>query len=86
MKYRTTPGYFLVDEYATLIKDTGFNANEIKARDWEAMLEMLRRQGDWTERGATHLVSLVRQYGVFMLRNALALAVAAGIEDGELGL
>jgi len=86
MEYRATQVDFLVDEYATLIKKAGFNANEMNARDWETMLRILPRLGDWTDSGAIHLVWLVRQYGVFMLRNALALAVAAGIEDGELGL
>ena len=86
MVYRATQVDFLVDEYANLIKEAGVNANEMNARDWEAMLEILPKMGDWTDSGATHLVWLVRQYGVFMLRNALALAVAAGIEDGESGL
>jgi hypothetical protein len=40
---------------------------------------------DWTEHGARAIVSLASQYGAFMLRNALALAVALDKEDGDLG-
>jgi thymidylate synthase len=39
---------------------------------------------DWTERGASELVDLARNYGSFMLRNAFALATAMKIEDGKL--
>jgi len=52
-------------------------------------LESLRTElvtsGEWTPNAAEHLVSLARRYGTFMLRNALALAGALGLEDGELG-
>jgi hypothetical protein len=40
---------------------------------------------DWTERGAEVIVGLARDYGAFMLRNALALAIVLGREDGGLG-
>jgi hypothetical protein len=40
---------------------------------------------DWTARAAAALVHLVRDYGVFMLRNAAALAIAFDVQDGELG-
>ncbi len=53
--------------------------------DGEKLIRHLVHTGEWTERAAAHLVDLVRNYGTFMLRNALALAAAAGIEDGELG-
>lgn len=45
----------------------------------------LRRDHDWTDGGARTVVSLANDYGAFMLRNALALAVALGKEDGDLG-
>jgi hypothetical protein len=38
------------------------------------------------ERGSAALVMLARQYGTFILANALALAEALKIEDGEAGL
>jgi hypothetical protein len=40
---------------------------------------------DWSDSGAAALVALARDYGTFMLRNALALAAALEIEDGALG-
>ena len=33
----------------------------------------------------SHLLGLASAYGSFMLRNALAISLALGIEDGELG-
>ncbi len=34
---------------------------------------------------ADELISLAKQYGALMLRNAFALAAVLNIEDGELG-
>ena len=45
----------------------------------------LIRNGDWTPRAAEHLLQLARNYGSFMLRNALAISLALEIEDGDLG-
>jgi len=53
--------------------------------DWGKLEEELSETAEWTREGARHLASLARSYGSFMLRNALALAVATDIEDGELG-
>lgn len=44
----------------------------------------LVRTAEWTDGAAEHLMNLANYYGAFMLRNALALAVALQIEDGEL--
>jgi len=51
----------------------------------ESLIRELRRNHDWTDGGARAVVSLANDYGAFMLRNALALAIALGKEDGELG-
>jgi len=40
---------------------------------------------DWTQDGAEQVASLARNYGAFVLRNALALAISLEIEDGEFG-
>lgn len=73
----------LVLEYETLVlESTSPGDNNI---DWKRLQGQLSDTAEWTEEGAVHLVNLSRSYGAFMLRNALALAVAAGIEDGELG-
>ena len=76
----------LVDEYKSLlgsgpaVTDAGDNL------DWSSVSELLCREASWTQAGAEHVASLVRGYGSFVLRNALALALAMDIEDGEAGL
>lgn len=69
----------LVDEYRALLVD-------IDSGSPESVSEALTVRGDWTGEGAAYLVSLAKDYGAFMLRNALALAIVLQIEDGELEL
>ena len=68
----------LIDEYREL---------ELKGQkiDWEVLRYHLADDFDWTEEGAAAVVSLARDYGSFMLRNAAALALACNHEDGEFG-
>jgi hypothetical protein len=54
--------------------------------DWAQVEAKLQNEMEWTEEGAKHLTVLAREYGGFMLRNALALAAVLNIEDGSLGL
>ncbi len=61
-----------------------------RADAWsEHQLDLLRReltaQAEWSSEAASHLVYLATNYGVFMLRNACALATALKIEDGNFG-
>lgn len=73
----------LVSEYVTLVKES---AAESQGKiDWTMLQSELVRTAGWTDAAATHLVDLARKYGSFVLRNALALAVAADIDDGEMG-
>lgn len=73
----------LVEEYETLIfESTNLYDDGI---DWGAVRQRFTETAEWTDIAAAHLVDLARHYGAFMLRNALGLAVAAGIEDGEMG-
>jgi len=53
--------------------------------DWTRVEAKLHNEMEWTQEGAAHVAALARDYGVFVLRNALALAISLGIEDGELG-
>jgi hypothetical protein len=69
---------FLVDEYRTLFGETG-------PASTKSVEDLLMNQGDWTAQAAEHLAQLARNYGSFMLRNALAISLALGIEDGDLG-
>jgi len=70
---------FLTHEYQSIISDVdGF--------DRESLKERLVRDADWTFRGAEEVLCLAERYGSFILRNALALSLALGIEDGDTGL
>jgi hypothetical protein len=51
----------------------------------EQLTRVLCNDHDWTDHGARAIVSLANDYGAFMLRNALALAVVLDKEDGDLG-
>jgi hypothetical protein len=69
-----------VDEYKALVEHLG------PEPDYKHLRDMLVRECEWSERGSTTLVRLARQYGTFVLANALALAEALEIEDGDAGL
>jgi hypothetical protein len=69
----------LTQEYKSMIEDChGLDRELLKVR--------LIRDADWTYGGAEELVYLAERYGSFVLRNALALSLALGIEDGNAGL
>lgn len=68
----------LVEEYDTLFQ-------EVRGRSTDSLERKLVRDADWTPEAAAHLLRLARDYGSFMLRNALAVSLALDIEDGELG-
>ena len=70
----------LVSEYDTIIADVGEDATD------DQIVAALVRDADWTERGAREVLQLAQKYGTSILRNALALASAMNIEDGEAGL
>jgi hypothetical protein len=68
----------LVDEYRALLASRGTDTVESP----EAILV---REGDWTPQAAEHLMVLAKNYGSFMLRNALAISLVLEIEDGDFG-
>lgn len=68
----------LVEEYDTLFQ-------EVRGRSTDSLERKLVRDAAWTPQAAEHLLRLARDYGSFMLRNALAISLALDIEDGELG-
>ena len=70
----------LLAEYEAIITDLRNDATD------EQIIHALIGQSAWTEQGARTVVKLARQYGVFVLRNALALGTAMGLEDGDAGL
>ncbi len=76
----------LVDEYKSMLGSGPAVVDAEEELDWSSVSELLWREASWTQAGADHVASLVRHYGSFVLRNALALALAMDIEDGEAGL
>jgi len=72
-----------VHEYQSLLTSSAAHGSKIV--DMTALVAHLSRAHEWTEEGAQVVVTLANEYGVFMLRNALALAVALGKQDGDLG-
>lgn len=51
----------------------------------DRLVSILSKNHDWTKKGAQAIVCLADEYGSFMLRSALALAIVLGKEDGRLG-
>lgn len=68
----------LVNEYRTLF-------DSLDCDKTESLEQRLTNGAEWTPQAAEHLVQLARNYGSFMLRNALAISLALGIEDGDMG-
>ncbi|MGO9568034.1 MAG: hypothetical protein ACLP5H_10870 [Desulfomonilaceae bacterium] len=76
----------LVSEYeGLLLKGTG-SESSVAQENLRLVADALCRDADWTKRGADEIARLVKDYGAFMLRNALAVAIVLGKEDGNLGL
>jgi hypothetical protein len=74
----------LIDEYRSLL-DNRSSLNNPARFDERKSVEAILRSADWTLSGASELLALAEDYGAFMLRNALALAVVLGREDGSRG-
>jgi hypothetical protein len=74
----------LIREYEAILQTLGTESAGAK-QERGRLVEALHASGDWSEQGAAQIVQLVDDHGAFMLRNALALAVVLGKEDGDLG-
>ncbi len=74
---------WIQSEYQAYVADASDKNHKI---NWNNLIELLCIKGDWTKEGAETLAELVQNYGSFILKNALALAIATNIEDGKLGL
>lgn len=70
----------LEEEYEQIVRNVGQGATDAE------LTRALVSEADWTEEGAQAVIALAREYGTAVLRNALALAEALGIEDGASGL
>ncbi len=71
----------VVDEYRGLVHQSRSDTSRGRNPD-AGIIQDLVASADWSNDAARELVQLANQYGVFMLRNALALAMAMGKEDG----
>ena len=76
----------LIEEYQILLEDTQMAKHTHGEIDWDKLSQLLGEAGGWTEKGASHIVQLAREYGTFVLRNALAISIALRYDDGELNL
>ncbi len=75
----------LVSEYRSLLSGSLSKDNQ-NGYNEKNIIKHLTKSADWTTHGASEILGLANNYGAFVLRNALALAVALGKEDGDLGL
>ena len=85
MEYDVANVRALRDEYRSLLDSLERARERQEELNWAEVVDSLHTEAEWTPSGAEHVAALARQYGSFVLRNALALALAMGIEDGELG-
>ncbi|MCK4626982.1 MAG: hypothetical protein KAV00_16840 [Phycisphaerae bacterium] len=77
----------LLEEYVCIIDQAdGAKPGRDGDFDWDQLAFLLEREAGWTANGAYAIIHVAREYGTFVLRNALALAAALGIEDGTSGL
>jgi len=67
-------------EYHEIVKRVGTGADDRR------LISAMIQKSAWTERGASVVLQLAKEHGTSILRNALALAEAMGVEDGEAGL
>ena len=72
----------LISEYRVLVDQAAIetHSNEELVN---SLIHNLQKEADWSSGGAEALLELAQDYGAFMLRNALALALTLEIEDGR---
>ena len=71
----------LISEYRNAIQE-----HYPATKENTCTIRTLCEQHDWTPEGAGTILALANDYGAFVLRNALALAIALDKEDGDLGI
>lgn len=74
----------LISEYE-IVLGKRFQKNRESEYDESGIVKVLSVSADWSVSGANELLRLANHYGAFMLRNALAIAVVLGKEDGSEG-
>lgn len=71
-----------IHEYENIL---GESPSSCYSDDLSGIAQTLCKQSDWTDKGAKTILRLAQNYGTFMLRNALAVAIVLGREDGKKG-
>jgi hypothetical protein len=74
----------LIDDYETLLTHTLLKNSRGEYNESEILKELVV-SADWSLSAAREILRLVENYGAFMLRNALAIAVVLAKEDGSEG-
>jgi hypothetical protein len=74
----------LIVDYETLLTQKLLK-NSLGEYNESEILEELVVSADWSLSAAREILRLVENYGAFMLRNALAIAVVLAKEDGSEG-
>ena len=75
----------LISEYEELLRQGTQSKNTVPGENVRSTVCAVGKSADWSRRGASEIARLANDYGAFMLRNALAVAIVLGMEDGELG-
>ena len=75
----------LIGEYNELLQQYAQSEAALSGENLRLISNVLCKCGHWSERGADEITRLATDYGAFMLRNALAIALVLGREDGEMG-
>lgn len=83
MSFQPSDLSLLVSEYDTLVQESTTSRGRI---DLDRLNYRLVGEAEWSHRAAAELLALCQRYGSFVLRNAAALALSLGIEDGEEGI
>ena len=73
------------EEFGSLVYEYDVLFANAKDDKIDTLRDLLVSNAEWSDQAASHLLQLVKDNGAFILRNALALSLALGIEDGELG-
>ena len=74
----------MIGEYQAILAHRALK-NTNSEYDESEILKELVVSADWNISAAREILRLVEDYGAFMLRNALAIAVVLGKEDGAAG-
>jgi hypothetical protein len=74
----------LIGEYGTVLGKRELRDSQGRY-DESGIVNELCVAADWSASGANELLKLVDKYGAFVLRNALAIVIVLGKEDGSEG-